>query len=263
MKIIVVGDSIAEGLGVAGHSYADLLGPYLSREWGCDVTTQNLAHTGTQITDTLKLIRKIVSAQPDVVVVAHGVTEAIVRPSQRAMRYVPPRWRQKGWLDPRPYFSRRPHKRLSQQIESALRWRLKVFLIKMFGGETWLSPQEYHDALRHFVDALRENTPARIVFLTPPNIDDKFFPGSTESLRSYQEQTENVAVALSETRRVSVCYLESLLEQWSDFFVDHFHPNASGHIKIADALVAVLLTPGVPGSATKTHPQTDEKLLPA
>jgi lysophospholipase L1-like esterase len=242
MKIVVVGDSIAEGLGVKGRSYADLLGPRLREKVGRSIVITNLARTGIQITDTMRLTERIIEDQPDVIVIAHGVTEAIVRPTQRAMRYVPKRWHRKGWLDPRPYFSKRWHKRLYQQIESAIRWRLKVFLIKAFGGETWLSPQDYRASLKKFMETLLERTPAIVIVLTPPYIDEKFFPGSIASLRCYQNQTEEIMTTISASGRAVLCNVTDCLEQWEDFFADHFHPNASGHEKISQEICAILET---------------------
>src|SRR6516164_3165063 len=112
MNIVVLGDSIAEGLGAAGKAYPDQLAERLSRRSGIEVRLVNLAYTAFQISDSVHLLGLVRSSSPDLVIIAHGISEALVRPAPRALRFAPARWRNKGWMDPRPYFSRRWHRRL-------------------------------------------------------------------------------------------------------------------------------------------------------
>ena len=235
IRIAIFGDSIAEGLGVEGASYGDLLCAELTAA-GRPASLLNLAHTGYQVTDSLRLAEKMVAWDPEIIVVSHGITEALIRPKPKAMRFVPKRWRQKGWLDPRPYFSRKPIKRLYQKLESALRWRWKIVLIKAGGGETWMSQTEYEKSLLRLLEIALGKTSADIILLTPPALDEKFFPGSPQSLRGYQDGLSRARSLLQATKRVSVCDIATDLQQWDDFFDDHFHPNAKGHRKIAAKL---------------------------
>lgn len=181
------------------------------------------------------------------VVIAHGISEAIVRPIPAALRFAPTRWRQKGWMDPRPYFSRRKLKRWAQETESALRWRYKVLLMKKFGGYTWTSPLEFEQSMKGFIDCVRDATAARVILLTHCGIDDTFFPGSSHSLSCYQQVLSRLACQMSQSGRVYLCDVSQSLCRWEDFFADHFHPNARGHAKIADALCALLQKIGCPG----------------
>ena len=232
MHVVLVGDSIAEGLGVAGRAYADVLGEILRRD-GADVRVTNLARSARQIGETAGLLPETVALRPDVVVIAHGVTEGIVRPRTAALRLVPPRWRRIGWLDPRPYYSRRPGKRAYQKAESAIRWRVKNLLIGVYGGATLTSAPDFERTLADTVETLLRQTGARIVLLTPGGIDGRFYPGSPASLRGSGESIERVALNARQNGRVTVCRLAGLLDEWGDFLDDHFHPNAVGHARIA------------------------------
>ena len=240
LKIAVFGDSIAEGLGVKGASYGDLLCEDLTAT-GRPASLLNFAHTGFQVSDSLKLAEKMITWNPNIIVISHGITEALIRPKLNAMRFVPKRWRQKGWLDPRPYFSRKPVKRLYQKLESALRWRWKVVLIKAMGGETWMPQKDYEENLLRLLEVALNKTSADIILLTSPALDEKFFPGSPHSLQSYRDGLYQTVSLLPATKRVLVCDITTDLKQWNDFFDDHFHPNADGHKKIAKKLSVILM----------------------
>ena len=238
MNIVLLGDSIAEGLGVAGCSYADGIAANL-RATQQEVQITNLAGSANQITSSQALLAKIVSMRPDIVIIAHGITEAIIRPVPSAMKFVPARWRQIGWLDPRPYFSRRWWKRIYHKIESSLRWRIKVYLIKKYGGCTLTAREEFERLMFETVERLLQQTPANIILLTHNGIDERYYPGSLTSLNHYKHSIERVVLG-NRTPRVQFCDISDLLEEWSDFFDDHFHPNARGHSKIAKAICTLL-----------------------
>jgi lysophospholipase L1-like esterase len=235
LRMVVLGDSIAEGLGVKGCCYADLLQKRLV-ELGRQVTLLNLAYTAFQITDSRKLWPEVISFGPDIVVLAHGITEAIVRPKPSALRLVPLQWHRIGGLDPRPYYSRRVWKRLVQQLESAVRWRVQVQLIRRSGGETLMAPENFECELTKCLDALLNRTSAQVILLTHSGIDKRFYPDSLESLQRFQQSITRAALQAAVPNRVQVSDVSCQLDQWTDFFADHFHPNALGHAKIAAAL---------------------------
>lgn len=230
MRIIVLGDSIAQGLGVKGQAYADLLGNQII----------NLAQSAAQIDYSYSLLPEIAALQPDIVIIAHGITEAIVRPTPAALKLIPKRWRKIGWLDPRPYFSRRFHKRCYQQSESALRWRVKVLLIRCFGGQTLGLPDDFECSLFTMTEALLRQTQAHVILLTHTGIDERFYPKSAASLERYLLCAKSAASRASSPARVSFCNVSGRLDRWSDYFADHFHPNAVGHEKIAKAIRGII-----------------------
>ena len=240
IRIVILGDSIAAGLGVKGACYGDLISEVFIRA-GKSVELRNLAHTGFQISDSLLLLPEVKTFAPDFVIIAHGITEAIIRPVPSSMRFIPGRWRQLGWLDPRPFFSRRLWKRIYHQTESSLRWRIKVHLIKTYGGFTLTSADEFQHILSETVEMLLQQTSANIILLTQTGVDERFYPGSLSSLNLYRQCMENI-VSGSRTEKVRLCNVTHLLREWSDYFEDHFHPNVAGHAKIAEAIYAILPT---------------------
>ncbi len=257
LTVVVMGDSIAHGLGVQGQAYGEVLCARLQRSCKADVALKNLSYTAFQISDSLKLLSDAANAAPDVIVIAHGVTEALIRPSQKALKWVPMAWRGKGKLDPRPYFSNRPGKRLGQKILSAFRWRLKVALVRCFGGEQWTPRDPFGTQLRQAVHALRENTAAHIVLLSHCGIDDRYFPGCGAALDQYMGTVQNIVTDPRSGERVHFCDVTSLLDRWDDFFADHFHPNVMGHQRIAGVLadlVEPLLSAQMHGEAKEKNP---------
>lgn len=228
----MLGGSSAEGLGVKGRSFADLLPARLNNR----AVVSNLAHTANQISDSLLLLDKIDAFDPHLIVAQHGVSEAVVRPSDKALKLVFPRWRMKGWLDPRPYFSRRWYRCWFQQAESALRWRYKSWLIRRVGATQWTNEADFADQLRHFLTLMLAHPNRRVVLLTNVGIDGRFFPGSPEAFERYRAVTLRVADEFKDSRRVMVCDLYGRLQRWSHYFADHFHPNHVGHEIIATAV---------------------------
>lgn len=226
MKIVLAGDSIAAGLGVKDRSYGDLLAKELQAEF------TNFAESAKPVKETFENLSLIIDLDPDYVILAHGITEAIVRPRQDSLKYLPKRWRKPGWMDPVPYFSRRLVKRFLQKCESAVRWRIKNLFISFFGSVTFMSEQEYRACLERTVQTIKEQTSSKIILLSHSGIDERFYPGSHESLETFKRITKSL-----EDDRTVFINVSDKLEKWGDYFADHFHPNASGHAKIGEELL--------------------------
>jgi hypothetical protein len=191
----------------------------------------DLTSSAMQITDSVRLASRARGA--DVVIVSHGVTEAIVRPAEKALRLLPARYRRAGWLDPRPYFSRRPVRRLGQRVESSARWRVKVLLMRLLGRQCWCDVQTYEVSLGVL---LRSLDTARVFVVGSAAVDDRFFPGSGRSLDEYTRVSQKVA----ETHGAVFVDLSDVCIPWTDYLADHFHPNVGGHRRIADKIVSLL-----------------------
>jgi lysophospholipase L1-like esterase len=170
-----------------------------------------------------------------VALIAFGITEAMIRPTNEALKVVPRRWRSPGWLDPRPYYSERRMKRAAQRLESAVRWRLKVALIRSRGGTRWGLPEMYERDLAYLIRNLQANGTETIVVVGHMGHDERFFPGSESSCAEFGEINERVA------RAVGAHFVdgEGVCARWDDFLADHFHPNQAGHRRIADRLLTL------------------------
>jgi hypothetical protein len=222
--LCVFGDSIANGMGSRGMSYARIVAREL------DMELHDFSGRAMPITESLEVLMAS-PISPDTAIIAHGITEAIPRPTPTMLRLVPPRWKRMGWMDPRPYFSKSRSKRILQVAESAVRWRARNLLLRIGGSHTVMSLNEYQIALARLVDELRSRG-SRVILLGPPDVDERFFPGATKSERLYEETGRDLTV-----ERIR---LTGLLDRRSDYLADGFHPNAAGHQKIAAVIVAHL-----------------------
>ncbi len=79
---------------------------------------------------------------------------------------------------------------------------------------------------------VQEIGPERVILIGGFAIDDRFFPGSAQELARYADISRSVAAA-SGARFVDV---DSACRPWEDYFADHFHPNGTGHRRIADVV---------------------------
>lgn len=228
---------MAAGLG-AGHPYIELV--RTSFEERGDVEVLDLSASAMMITESMAKLEAIIAFNPDLIIVAHGITEAIIRPSSCALAWMPSRWRRPGWMDPRPYFSHRLARRLFQRLESAFRWRVKVILVRYFSKTRWMSPAQYADVLQRLVGALHRRSSALVVLVSHPGIDDRYFPGSGASLDRFWGMTLKVAMAAEEPARLESVDVRRSCNRWQDFSDDHFHPDSRGHEKIAQSVLAHL-----------------------
>ncbi|CAM3270297.1 SGNH/GDSL hydrolase family protein [Paenibacillus lupini] len=244
MNIVVMGDSITEGLGVkrSGKTYANLLQDKLLTVYSKPFEIINLGSSAMQIDESRIRYEEQILGQVNVkvVIIAHGITEAIVRPKKEQLKYLPRRWRKPGWTDPRPYYSRKFLRRMFEMLESGIRWRTKAFLIRLFGGEKWMPIDQF---AKHLSDCTRmllnDNRDLHVIYLSPIDIEEKYFPHSKESLKQYKEQLNEICGRLGS--RVHLCDASLSLHRWSDYFEDRFHPNEQGHEKIADALLRTIM----------------------
>ena len=71
-----------------------------------------------------------------------------------------------------------------------------------------------------------------MVVLGPPDLEEKYFPGSPASQREYEERARHAGGEFVP--------LADQLARWGDFCADRFHPNGAGHKRIALLLLAHL-----------------------
>ncbi|MEC0254452.1 SGNH/GDSL hydrolase family protein [Paenibacillus lautus] len=245
MLVVFLGDSITQGLGVSrsGKTYANLLQKKLQSLSSQPIEIMNFGASAMQVHETrMKYENKLLELQPDIIVFAHGITESIVREHKHYLRFMPKRWRKPGWMDPRPYYSTRRSRRWLEMLESGIRWRVKVALIKAFGGKPWMRIDDFKLHTTGFIlNMLNRNKHTKIIFLAPGDIDEKYFPGSSASMREYRLVLEDIYEDSRSTKRVFMCDSSRQLHQWSDYFKDRFHPNEKGHEKIAEALMQTIV----------------------
>jgi GDSL-like Lipase/Acylhydrolase family len=226
--LVAFGDSIANGIGARGEPYPLLVAERLGARY--------LDLTGSAAQIPYALAHRHIAEGADIALIAFGITEGIIRPPSCALRFMPKRWRRPGWMDPRPYYSSRRWKRVLQRVESAIRWRVKVALIRLTRGIRWGDPETYKHHLMELIDHLRAAGTTTIVIVGHCGHDERFFPGSGRSCEEFLEINREVAQATGSL----FCDSAGLCSRWDDFLCDHFHLSASGHRRIAEHLIARL-----------------------
>ena len=237
MRIVCVGDSIAAGLGVPAP-FAELFRQRAQERTQRPSSLLNLAASAMQINETQTHLDRIVAYRPDLILIAHGITESLIRPVPGALRMMPKRWRRPGWMDPRPYYSRKFSKRVFQRIESSVRWRMKIALINAFGGIRFTTEDNYINSPNNISQHLLTHTTARLFLISHPGIDERYYPNSVQSLDSFWDASLRLAAdgPADLMSRVAHIDIRRICHRWQDFFDDHFRPNQSGHRKISEEL---------------------------
>jgi lysophospholipase L1-like esterase len=220
LKLVLVGDSIAAGLGVRDSSYGAQLAEHYNLEF------VDLSASAMTAPESEAIFRDS-TVEPTLLIVAHGITEAILRPAPTLLRVMPIRWQRTGWMDPRPYFSRSVRRRLIEKLESGLRWRVKNLLLRLAQPVQIVEYEQFVSSVARLTrDALARG--AIVVLLGPPRLDERYFPGSSAQMSRYFE-----GAVEAQGGEVQVVRIEEVLSQWSDYCADHFHPNDLGHRAIA------------------------------
>ena len=231
LKIAVVGSSHSAGLGVYGRSFAVRAAELIGAE---ALQLSRSAQVVAQVRDDL--VEEVRTFGPGLVVVSFGAAEGHVHPSrllQRLLdRFAPANWRGPDGLEPRPYFSRRPARRLAQRAISRLKVQVKRALIAATGGFHRLSPADFEAGLRDLLDRLGP-VPKVLVGLWP--VDDRMFPRSNPVLRRNDAILRAVAA-----ERDDAVYVDTagVVRRWEDFLDDHAHLNEAGHDRVAALIVA-------------------------
>ena len=179
-RIAVVGSSHSVGLGVYGQSFAvraaELLGASETLQLSRSAQTRLAGRRPTPST-------RSPASGPSLVIVSFGAAEGHVHPSRilQALldRFAPASWRGPDGIEPRPYFSRRPARRLAQRTVSRTKVLVKRLLIAITGGFHRLSAAEFEAGLRDLLDRLGP-APKVLVGLWP--VDERMFPRSNPVL---------------------------------------------------------------------------------
>jgi hypothetical protein len=239
MKVAIVGDSIANGLGVAGKSYKDILQARIEDMLGIDMELFDYTASAKPIMETNRAnLEEIINIKPDIVIFGHGITEAMIRPSPKYLKVLPRRYKRPGWMDPRPFYSKKWRKRVLEKLESSFRWRLKRFIILKYGGESIVSKSVFIKEVNLFITSILTQTQSNIIFVTQMGVDEKYYPYSQGQLNEYENEIINLCTV---DTRLTYIKGSEILSQWSDFFEDHFHPNFIGHQKLAVSIYEKIL----------------------
>lgn len=236
MNIVIIGDSISHGLGKQKINYEESLKKELSEQYKLESNIFNLSETGKTIEYVQGIINKVDDLKPDLIIIALGSVDALMRPKPdgKIWKIVPKRYKKNGYLDPIPFYSHNFFRSCVQHIDSNFRWRLKLLLMKLCGKYCWVNKDIFSMLYSETISHFRKY---KIVAITTSYVDEKFFPGSNNNLYSYSEEIKAIC---SNQQNISVFDLYNLEKNfvqtggWTGFFYqDHFHPNSNGYSIIA------------------------------
>jgi lysophospholipase L1-like esterase len=242
-RIAVLGDSLASGLGVREHSY----GRMVAKDLGAEAVLFK-AKARRMVDECTEQIPRLEKFGPDLVLISTGETEGFVHPTrlieQVLTKYGPKSWQGDVGLDARPYYSEDRRKRAKELLTSTVKVVFKNLVIRLGGGYSRMSHDQYRTELAQFLDAMEERGwPVVIAGIGYPNA--LLYPRSRRNL----EVIDRIQRELVAGRRLArLLPLDGVIDFRTDTQSDGCHPSVAGHRKIADAHHALLeVVPRVAG----------------
>lgn len=235
MKIVILGDSISQGIGTKKINYVKYLEESIKLK-GIECKIINLAMTGTTIVYAKNILDKIKIENPDLVIIMYGSVEAQIRPNIDKNRFhlkdiTPSRYKNiGGMLDPRALYSSKLTKRMTQYLDNIYRKFWKLILVKTQGVYQKLNKEMFNS---EYNELLKELTAigTKIICVSTIYIDDYYFLNSSKEYVIYNKIINDLAIKF-DVKYVDVySRLEKeVVEQgWKKFYTaDHFHPNVIG-----------------------------------
>lgn len=239
MKIILLGDSITQGLGSKKINFTK----ELQKLMGEETKITNLALTGTTILYAIDILDKIKEEKPDLVFILYGNVDAQIRPNREGFIFkkLPTRFKinNGSMISPRPFYSQQWDKKILQKGENLLRTIIRKLIYAVDGTEQWVDINEFETTYCLLCDKLND-LQINYFLCSTVYIDNKLFPGSLEEYAKYN----NVIKKLAIRNRVPFIdiynmFSTAVLEKgWSKYYnYDHFHPNEAGYILMAEKIV--------------------------
>lgn len=236
IKVLILGDSISEGLGSKKYNYSDMLKEKLF-EYGIEITIMNLAYSGTTIKYIESIKNEILKFNPDISIIFYGNVDGMLRPDinhkPNYYNYLPTRYKKNGMLNPRPFYSSDWNKKIIQLIDSFIRTSLNKILLKIQGSYTWVSldsfKSEYFAVLRFLV-----SIDSSIICTSTVCIDEKFFPGTSKSYEKYNMIIQKASQMIENTYYLDIFNIFKKYKMDDVFLSDHFHPSIEGYKILAN-----------------------------
>ncbi len=236
-RLLVLGSSIASGLGTRGRPFPQLLTETLG-----DPLLLDLSESSRLIDESLTMVDEIAAFAPTLAIIQHGSAESVVHPgplvNRLINRYAPPTWHGVGGLYPRAYYSSDPRKQRRQRRISSLKVAVKRIVIPLSRGRSRMTPETFEKHLVKLI-AILHSQDCDVVVLGMHRRDDRLFPRSAAAADRADAVIRRIAEA---DPRVVFVDVEATLRCWEDYLEDHIHWNAGGHARVT-AAIATAVTP--------------------
>jgi len=242
-RILFVGDSITLGLGAGGDPFPTIVERALLAHGFHDFVIHNASINGGVVASHVNRLDSHLAFEPDIAVLYIGSVDAI--PVARRDRkfdligLLPPRYRQPGWLQPRPYLPRRWWKRVFYAVpESFLRTRFNRVVMRLQGRAYRTSLEQFRADFARLVHAFTSRGTACIV-CGLGTIDESMFPGASQGFVEYGQVIRSVAVEYGcEFVEIDSVYNGKRHYRDGLLLLDNFHPSHEGHKLIAEVLLS-------------------------
>ena len=239
MKIILLGDSITQGLGSKKVNFTE----ELIKLMGEDTEIINLALTGSTIKYGIELLSKIEKEHPDVVIILYGNVDAQIRPARggKIYKHLPKRYQLNNgsMLSPRPFYSRKFFKRTIQKVDNFFRTIFRKLVFIVDGYEQWISLSEFTDEYDCLLCSL-SSLASKVICCSTVYIDDNLFPKSIDQYIKYNDSISALSQKYKSSYLDLFSYFKNLvtIKGWEEIYnADHFHPNGTGYKYMAKLLV--------------------------
>lgn len=241
-KIVILGDSISEGIGKKKINYEMFL-----REQNNNYSYINLARTGTTIKYANEIYDKIKEVKPTYVIIFYGNVDAQIRANisggtTKIINYIPRRYKHIGMLDPRPFYSRKWYKFILNKIDNKFRKIYKKLVIRFEGTAQWLKINEFEKEYINLINKLKSDNIIPIIVSTI-YLDDKYFLNSNIEYKKYNKILYEFAKKNNYTYIDIFNNLRIQVENYGFkkfYSYDHFHPNIEGYKFISNIINSYL-----------------------
>lgn len=236
MRILLLGDSITQGLGSKKINFTKELSRLRPNDY-----ILNKALTGTTIVYPYEEDNIIFNNDPDVVVILYGNVDAQLKPKRDGLifKHLPRRYAASAgnMLLPRPFYSKSFLKSIGQHLDNLFRTIFRNLIFVIDGTEQWVSLEDFSKMYYSLCKKMTEKG-IKVVCCSTVAIDDKLFPGSSQEYKKFNHKIKDIAETLNCKYLDLYTKLQSCIESdkngWNRYYnKDHFHPNGEGYLLIA------------------------------
>ena len=248
IKIVLLGDSITQGIGSKKFNYTELLENNLKMH---DIIPEilNLALTGTTIEYAFSQLQKIVETNPKYIVIMYGSVDLQIRPNMESNKWgilslTPKRYKEiKGMLNPRPFMSKKTGKYILECLDNIYRKLWKKIVLITQGSMQYLTEEQFEEKYRKLIC----KTECNHICCSMVYVDSAIY---TEQTNSNYRKANAFLQNMSNLNNQKINFVDLYNRQkevvekkgWDDiYYKDHFHPNSKGYALIAHEIAEEIL----------------------